>query len=1098
MKALKILVFAVTIFSMASTCFAVVGPVHVVLNCRNTNFGAARANLNNAFTVYVRYNVDLKVHDWFKIWFPSYEAASTDPLEIVKNACDGLPKIDEKIMNPRFIPNEKYFEKFNNPELQKLKQLYVVKNTSGDTELIDLPDTTNIPNWGDPCDNNGKYPLMAKDPSGLGCWMLGTVMPSMPIDFKERFEKIHRVSMSVSIGYQPCDCQPSILTNTCKERSLTMFDMGAAEGWRKGYNPIDLNTSRHTGIISPMTPGRYRVAVATTPEPEPIESEAFVLPCSDVSDVKIDPFPIAQKPASFSVSFKTGEGGALDFWDSTIKLKFPKHFKFSSTITAGKIYVNGKQVSKHFELKTSKEMTEITFGSPVNIENFGNVRVDFDSSLGVSVDYSASPQIEVSTSSEPNYIKSEIYALPGKPSTVLTKPEELIITDFHIRLPIPEELSWKEKTNVTIEFQKDFAFQKINTYRKIIVNGAIISTISNDNDRTLSFESTSPISKLLAVYIPKECKIINGNQGKHEINIKIGDKSFGCGEFELTESKLNIDSVEMQHPQAGVETMMSFLMKPSAKKPLKTGDTITVIFPEGTKISADNANKYCAKVDNINSKSIQIDGHEMTITLANDVGAFAYVKVEILCPVTNPRIKENYLLRLRTSQGEECESEPINLDPAPLKSRIYFKDPEMPNCDGWFNKPPILGFDCLNPDAKIVFWFNGQPDREVRYAGEARMMPGSQRATITWQSEYNGVKEDPQTIDFKLDTVPPPLTVTSPAKDVVYTNKKKFPIKIERGFTEMTTMGDSTKYQVVDTVYFIYRNFHRLVLEGEIYESNQTDTIRREYEEEIELKEGANPVEFEAVDQACNKTNISRTIILDTVPPQMTEIELGVNKNYTIGEQIQIKVKTESNCLVTINKDYMTEEATTEPGVSIYTAEFTPQHYQEKLVFTATDQVGNTSTKTVALKINPKQKKIVLTLDSKEWMVDGVPQAPFTNPPTSKNLPKELVGNTYIPIRNLANIFSVKVEWDQKTKKITLTKELPDGKKKVVQMWDKQPLAMVDGEKTKIDKSGKLYPATINGVTMIPLRFTCDVFGAGLAFDSKTGRITITYPGSVN
>ncbi len=1098
MKALKILVFAVTIFSMASTCFAVVGPVHVVLNCRNTNFGAARANLNNAFTVYVRYNVDLKVHDSFKIWFPSYEAASTDPLEIVKNACDGLPKIDEKIMNPRFIPNEKYFEKFNNPELQKLKQLYVVKNPSGDAELIDLPDTTNIPNWGDPCDNNGKYPLMAKDPSGLGCWMLGTVMPSMPIDFKERFEKIHRVSMSVSIGYQPCDCQPSIVTNTCKERSLTMFDMGVAEGWRRGYNPIDLNTSRHTGIISPMTPGRYKVAVATTPEPEPIESEAFVLPCSDVLDVKIDPYPIAKKPVSFSVFFKTGEGGALDFWDSTIKLKFPKQFKFSSTITAGKIYVNSKQVSKHFELKTSKEMTEITFGSPVNIENFGNVRVDFDSSLGVSVDYSASPQIEVSTSSEPNYVKSEIYALPGKPSTVLTEPEELIITDFHIKLPIPEELSWKEKTNVTIGFPKGFAFQKINTYRKIIANGAIIFTISDDNERTLSFESVSPISKFLAVHIPKECKIINGNQGKHEINIKVGDKSFGCGEFELTESKLNIDSLEMQHPQAGIETMMSFLMKPSSKKPLKAGDTITVIFPEGTKISADNANKYCAKVDNINSKSVQIDGHEMTIILANDVGAFSYVKVEILCPVTNPRVKDNYVLRLRTSQGEECSSEPINLDPAPLKSLIYFKDPEEPNCDGWFNKPPILGFDCLNPDAKITFWFNNQPDKEVIYGGEARMMPGQQRAHITWQSEFNGVKEEPQTIQFNLDTIAPPLTMLQPRTATSRTNKKSFTLKGERGFTEMLTDGDNTKYQVVDSVFIRINGEETQLLEGEIYETEDSGSIKYEFEKTVDLKEGENIVEIIGRDQACNETDITKTIILDTVPPQMTEIELGVNKNYTIGEPIQIKVKTESNCLVTINKDYMAEEATAESDVSTYTAEFTPQHYLEELVFTATDQVGNTSTKTVALKINPKQKKIVLTLDSKEWAVDGIPQVPFTNPPTSRNLPKELAGNTYIPIRNLANIFGVKVEWDQKTKKITLTKELPDGKNKVVQMWDKQPLAMVNGVKTKIDKSGKLYPAIINGVTMIPLRFTCDVFGAGLVFDSKTGRITITYPGSVN
>lgn len=1099
MKTIRFLVFLVSVLSVTSTCFAVIGPVHVELNCRNPSLGAARANSNNAYKVYLRYNVDIKTHDTIKLWFPTTEAAGTDPLEIVKNACDGLPKINENINNPRFVPNEKFFEKYKNTELEKFKQLYVIRDSSGNTDFVDLPDTSNVPNWGDPCHNDGKYPLMAKDPSGLGCWMMGTVMPPLPVDPIERIKRIREIGNSTSIGYDPCSCHVSTTTNTCKERSLTFFSPLQIEGWRKGYNSIDINTARHTGIISPMTPGRYSVAVATTPEPEPVESEAFVLPCSDITGVRFEPIPITKKPASFSVLFKTGEGGALDNWDSTITLRFPKQFKFTSPILAGKFFVNGVNVTrKNFFLKTADEITEITIGTPVNIENCGDVRVDFDPSLGVGVDYSVSPQIEVATSSEPNFIKSEIYTFPDKPSTRLTKNEELISTDYQIVLPIPEGMSWKAKTNVKIEFPESFTFQKVVTNRTIIVNGIQTMATLNNSDRTISFESSAPISKFMTIYISKDSRIINGIKGKYEINVTIDDKSFGCGEFELSESKLDIDYVQMQHQQAGVDTMMSFMMKPSARNPLKIGDTITVIFPEGTKISADNADKYCAKVDNINSKSVQVDGREMTITLANDVGASSYVLVDILCLVTNPRNRENYILKLRTSRGEECASEPMELEPAPLKSWIYFKDPEGPNCNGWFNKPPILGFDCLNPEARIVFWLNNQPDKEVIYSGEARMMPGTQRATITWQAEFNWVKEYPQTIDFNLDTIAPALTIHSPDKNIVYTNKKKFPIKIERTPIIMTTMGDTSKYQVVDTVYFVYRNFHRLVLEGEIFETGKADNIQRIYEDEIELREGENQVDFEAVDQACNKTNISRTIILDTVPPEFIEVEISLESEYKLGEPIKLKIKTESNCVVYANRDLMSEEATSEPGVSVYASEFTPQNYHENIVFSATDAVGNTTTKSVSLKINPKQKKIGLTLESINWTIDGTWQKPFTNPPTSKNLPKELVGNAYIPIRNLAGVFDVSVEWDQKTKKITLIQKLPGGSKKIVQMWDRQKFALVDGVKTKIDKNGKLYPVIIQGVTMIPLRFVSDVFGAGLVFEAKTGKITLKYPRSVN
>lgn len=65
-----------------------VGPVHVELNTTREKPSGVRANSVTAFKIHIRFNINIKVHDWVKVWFPIDEA-SCDP----KDICDGLPKI---------------------------------------------------------------------------------------------------------------------------------------------------------------------------------------------------------------------------------------------------------------------------------------------------------------------------------------------------------------------------------------------------------------------------------------------------------------------------------------------------------------------------------------------------------------------------------------------------------------------------------------------------------------------------------------------------------------------------------------------------------------------------------------------------------------------------------------------------------------------------------------------------------------------------------------------------------------------------------------------------------------------------------------------
>ena len=141
----------VLVLSMAlvSPVFATLGPIHVELNMIKPRLSAARANQITAFKVYIRYNVNIKIHDWFKFWFPIDEFVTSDnPKDVVDQICDGLPKIDENINNPRFVPNDDFFKKYPNSKLAGLKQVYEIKDERTNIDFFDYANNPDIPDWG--------------------------------------------------------------------------------------------------------------------------------------------------------------------------------------------------------------------------------------------------------------------------------------------------------------------------------------------------------------------------------------------------------------------------------------------------------------------------------------------------------------------------------------------------------------------------------------------------------------------------------------------------------------------------------------------------------------------------------------------------------------------------------------------------------------------------------------------------------------------------------------------------------------------------------------------------------------------------------------
>lgn len=373
------------------------GPVHVELNTTGDKPGGARANTVTAFKIHIQFNINIKTHDWVKVWFPIDEA-SCDKNKI----CDGLPKITGDKEHPRFVPNAKYFEKYPDSKEKDFGKIYqVLSDRSGETRFDECECATN-----ENCCGEGKCRIVP-DPSGLGCWMMGTILPQLPRkkeDTKKRLENIHR---STAIGYYVHDEASGIpiLINTCEERSYRYNSPLEVDAWRKGYNPIDINTSKATGIIAPATPGRYRVFVATEPEPTPVESEMFVLPCSQITTPTVY---VANAPkgkrTDMSIIFKTGEGGALDDNGSTISVKFPFEVQ-TKNLQHKEVSINGVKLVK--PIQVSADGKTLTFECPTDVMGFEEVSLTIcsvENLLGQF--YKGAFRLDVWTSSEPEAVKS--------------------------------------------------------------------------------------------------------------------------------------------------------------------------------------------------------------------------------------------------------------------------------------------------------------------------------------------------------------------------------------------------------------------------------------------------------------------------------------------------------------------------------------------------------------------------------------------------------------------------------------------------------------------------------------------------------------------
>ena len=168
-------------------------------------------------------------------------------------------------------------------------------------------------------------------------------------------------------------------------------------------------------IKNPTKAGNYTLFVSTTKETIEVESEAYGIGSSSITNPKVTPASnnAGSTCIDYTIEFQTGQFGALSP-ASTITIAFHPNYKLGS-IEARRITVNGMGVVETPEVRQGQY---ITFKVPGQINALTNVKVVIQCLDNPTT--AGSYFVKVYTSAEPTQIQSNQYSLGETLSTTLT------------------------------------------------------------------------------------------------------------------------------------------------------------------------------------------------------------------------------------------------------------------------------------------------------------------------------------------------------------------------------------------------------------------------------------------------------------------------------------------------------------------------------------------------------------------------------------------------------------------------------------------------------------------------------------------------------
>lgn len=824
-----------------------------------------------------------------------------------------------------------------------------------------------------------------------------------------------------------------------------------------GTGGVAVVFSSSIGIINPSSPDVYTVEIWTTNDPAHSVYSFYIGLSSEGSMVTAVSASLndynAGKNSGYDILFKTTFSGALIQGDY-IDVYFPKGTVLPATPDLNKVFINLGSPSS-IVLQDRK----LRLYLPANgfVAPGGSCAISFLPEFGIiNPEFTGSFAIQVTTSRDTGLATSNFYTLYG------TSIQSLVITAVPSSQKMNSEYKIEvrnsqttgalihDKSKINIKFADAFGMPQLIKPGAITVNDTPCTNVSiSDNIITLVCPIDIPSNSNFTVLIKKEFGVIIPDiVGIYEVFVNTStDAVFVSTTISITPSTISVPTVQLSNSSSGQLSTYSITFSTGVSGALLPGiDKINVVFPVGTTIPQSIPNSTIL-VNDIPTTLNEISGTTDTITVPTEVKSNSIVRITISdnSGIKNPVNPGPYSLKIFTSK----EQTPINSNSYNIISvpqTVVHISPAGPDgLNGFYKTAPSIAFaasSSIDPNPTIYYYIDANQVRT--YENKAIFAPEGFHTIYYYSVDKDGHKEDTKSLQVKVDSIPPIINVISPLNNAIL-NSSNASVK------GTVDPGSTVK------------------INGEMV---QVDSAGN-FETTVKLQNNPDMINIFATDIAGNTSNVTITVSIDTIPPNLT-ITKPVMFEQVSKLPLLVEGVTEKVAVVTVNGINADVKPDGTFSASLSTL---PEGTLTNIEVIATDAAGNSTKRSVSVKYI-KSIRIILQVGNKIALINNVNA-------TLEAAPVITVGRTMVPLRFVGEAFGAEFTYDSVFKIIDITL----GSDKIKMQVGKNS-AFVNGKEITLD----VAPYIVNGRTLVPIRFISEAFGADVVWDSNTKTVTIIYP----
>jgi hypothetical protein len=800
------------------------------------------------------------------------------------------------------------------------------------------------------------------------------------------FTFVHPDPKTVTVNGMPAI---SVTMQAVPDRSTSRENLKITVVLSKRINSgdtIDIKISKSAGIINPVDPRPcYSVAVyllSGNVQKGYIGSDQYAITQSAVTNVNVKINPaIKGMEAEYDVSFFTGVNGNLKKGDD-IRIKFPEGTVLPANPYPQYVLINGKQATGVYRDSTNPPVLRIYI--PQDIENSSPVGVIIKKNFGLyNTDQSGTYKLYVSTYKEPDWMESNEVkiAAPQVQNLSVKLGSDVALENTSIKLTfLTSPVGFlKAGDKIYINFYGVFSLPSSINSKDILFNGNKTSASISGSTLAITVPSVVQPNGLINIDIPEEMGIINPSKpGDYKISVNTtSDETPTFFTVKVTASSLSNVEFKADHSGVSVSSGFEISFNTGSLGTLKAGvGKIFIDFDKGFVLPA-SLPEGAVTVNGISANS-SVNSSELIIVVPQDISANSAIKVNIAesAGIKNPDKEGKYGVTVYTS-SEETPVQSNKVSIIPLPSIQFVVQPASPDGDN--------GYYITTPTVQIVSSKEGAvyykiDDGDYSLYSAPVQIPDGDHTLYAYATDEEGNKGDVVSKEFKVDTKLPQVTFDQGSGNI-YVNS-----------IHPTLTGKMSEPCSVIQVNGV---------DAKIDNENLTFMVSLNVSDKGSLAVIAKAL-------SGMTSSFVLTVYVDTTPPEVKVISPNSEPFTTTDDAFDIKFTINENCRsVEVNNTPVQKG-----GDGTY--EYNANLIEGNNVFyiTATDLAGNVTSVPVSIqKVNSIIVK--LTIGDKTAYV-GNNSVTLDSPPIIKN------SRTLVPLRFISQAFGAKVQWDGAIKVITI------------------------------------------------------------------------------